>query len=169
MYAAGGCCRILLRRQRSMAFLSYMIYVLMCSWLMRERCTYPKLDIAVSINDRCVRLVESYLISTSSASLHMHESIMSMAQPADRSLAESPISMSTLSTLPLNPLSELPLMSMSRFVADEAAMNLMQAEVGIPNVWHKRPHRPHGVGLRTPVPIIPLFTGISSQLPPPSA
>ena len=92
-----------------------------------------------------------------------------MAQPADRSLAESPISMSTLSTLPLNSLSELPLMSMSRLVADEAAMNLMQAEVGIPNVWHKRPHSPHGVGLRTPVPIIAFFTGISSQLPRPSA
>ena len=78
----------------------------------------------------------------------MHESIRSMPQPADRSLVKSPISISTLSTLPLNSLSELPLMSTSHPVADEAAMDVMQVDVGIPNGWHKRPYSPRRTWLR---------------------
>ena len=131
-----------------MAFLSYMVYVLMCSWLTNERCTYPKLDIAISINYRCVRLVKSYLISTSFASLHMHKSIMSMPQPADRSLAESLISISTLSALPLNSLTELPLLSTSRPVADEATINVTYVDFGIPSGCHERPYRPRRTWLR---------------------
>ena len=65
---------------------------------------------------------------------------MSMPQPADRSLAESPIFIFTLSAPPHNSLSVLPLMSTSRPVANEAAMNLLQVDVGIPKAWHKSPY-----------------------------
>ena len=69
----------------------------------------------------------------------MHESVVSMPQPADRRLAESPTLIYTFSAPPFTSLRELPLMSMSRPVADEAAMNLMQVNLGVPNGWHKRP------------------------------
>ena len=35
------------RRRGSTAFMWFMIYVLMVSWLMRELCTYPSHDIAI--------------------------------------------------------------------------------------------------------------------------
>lgn len=52
----------------------FMIYVLMYSWLMREHCTYPRLDITVRSNDRSVRSVKSDLIPVSSAPFHLHKS-----------------------------------------------------------------------------------------------
>ena len=54
--------------------MSFMIYGLMCSWLMKEHCTYPRLDIAIRGNDGTVRSVKFDLVPASSAPFHLHKS-----------------------------------------------------------------------------------------------
>ena len=41
----------------SMAFMTFMIYVVMYLWLMRERCTYPSVSVAIENNNRSVKSV----------------------------------------------------------------------------------------------------------------
>ena len=43
-------------KTREHGFHAFMIYVLMCSWLMRERYTYPRLDIAIGVNEKICQI-----------------------------------------------------------------------------------------------------------------